>query len=62
MGFKGFKGNKASLPSKTCIVCKREMTWRKSWAKNWDEVKYCSDACRAKKQAGIGTPGTGEKQ
>jgi len=25
------------------------MTWRKSWAKNWDEVKYCSDACRSKK-------------
>ena len=22
------------------------MTWRKKWAKNWDEVKYCSDACR----------------
>ena len=49
----GFKGNKASLPSKTCIVCGREMTWRKSWAKNWDEVKYCSDACRAKKQASV---------
>ncbi len=44
-----FKGNKAALPSKTCVVCGREMTWRKSWAKNWDDVKYCSDACRAKK-------------
>ena len=22
------------------------MTWRKGWAKNWDEVKFCSDACR----------------
>ncbi|MGS0756136.1 DUF2256 domain-containing protein [Roseateles sp. GG27B] len=22
------------------------MTWRKRWALNWDEVKYCSDACR----------------
>ncbi|QKM63155.1 DUF2256 domain-containing protein [Polynucleobacter antarcticus] len=47
----GFKGNKASLPSKLCLVCGREMTWRKSWAKNWDEVKYCSDACRLKKSA-----------
>jgi hypothetical protein len=44
-----FKGNKAGLPSKTCVTCGKEMTWRKSWAKNWDEVKYCSDACRAKK-------------
>jgi hypothetical protein len=44
----GFKGNKTALPSKLCVVCGREMTWRKSWAKNWAEVKYCSDACRAK--------------
>ena len=61
MVFKGFKGNKAALPSKICIVCGREMTWRKSWAKNWGEVKYCSDACRARTQGGIGTPGTGNK-
>ena len=45
----GFKGNKSSLPSKLCVTCGREMTWRKSWAKNWADVKYCSDACRAKK-------------
>ena len=49
-----FKGNKSSLPSKLCVQCKREMTWRKSWVKNWLEVKYCSDKCRqlAKKQDG----------
>jgi hypothetical protein len=45
----GFKGNKASLPSKLCTVCGRTMTWRKSWAKNWEQVKYCSDACRGAK-------------
>ncbi len=44
-----FKGNKQSLPSKICTVCSRVMTWRKAWAKNWEAVKYCSDACRAKK-------------
>ena len=44
-----FKGNKSALPSKPCIVCGREMSWRKSWEKNWEAVKYCSDACRAKK-------------
>jgi hypothetical protein len=44
-----FKGNKQSLPSKLCAVCNRTMTWRKAWAKNWDSVLYCSDACRAKK-------------
>ena len=42
------KGNKQSLPSKLCIVCGRPMTWRKKWAKNWDEVNHCSDACRKK--------------
>jgi hypothetical protein len=45
----GFKGNKSFLPSKTCLVCGKAMAWRKSWAKNWDQVKYCSDACRSKK-------------
>ena len=44
-----FKGNKSTLPSKICLACGREMTWRKSWAKNWTAVKYCSDACRATK-------------
>lgn len=42
----GFRGNKAALPSKPCQHCKRPMSWRKAWAKNWDEVKYCSDRCR----------------
>jgi deoxyribodipyrimidine photolyase-like uncharacterized protein len=27
-------------------------TWRKSLAKNWDQVKYCSDACRRYKASG----------
>ena len=41
-----FKGNKQALPSKTCIACRRPMTWRKRWARTWDEVKFCSDVCR----------------
>ncbi len=44
-----FKGNKSSLPSKPCAVCGRPMSWRKAWAKNWAEVRYCSEACRRKK-------------
>ncbi len=35
-----------NLPSKPCIVCGRDITWRKKWERSWDEVKYCSDACR----------------
>ena len=22
------------------------MAWRAKWARNWDQIKYCSDACR----------------
>lgn len=41
-----FKGNKQALPSKLCRTCSRPMTWRKRWARNWDQVLYCSAACR----------------
>jgi hypothetical protein len=34
---------------KTCRSCGREITWRKKWEKNWDEVVYCSAACRSHK-------------
>ncbi|NCW56942.1 MAG: DUF2256 domain-containing protein, partial [Gammaproteobacteria bacterium] len=37
---RGFRGNKQSLPSKPCTVCQRPMSWRKAWARNWDQVKY----------------------
>ncbi|CAA9417287.1 MAG: hypothetical protein AVDCRST_MAG15-1958 [uncultured Rubellimicrobium sp.] len=40
---------KADLPRKVCPVCGRPFVWRKSWAKVWDEVVYCSDRCRAEK-------------
>jgi hypothetical protein len=48
-----FKGNKQFLPSKPCAACGRPMTWRKRWAKNWDEVKFCSDACRRRGRVGF---------
>jgi hypothetical protein len=25
------------------------MTWRKAWARNWEAVRYCSEACRRNK-------------
>ena len=34
-----------------CSTCGREMEWRKAWAKNWDEVKFCSDGCRKHRPA-----------
>ncbi len=50
----GFKGNKAALPHKPCVACGRPMSWRKRWAANWDEVKFCSDACRRTRGTGAG--------
>ena len=37
---------KGDLPTKICITCARPFAWRKKWARCWDEVRYCSDACR----------------
>lgn len=33
-------------PTKTCLVCGRQIQWRKKWERDWENVKYCSDACR----------------
>ncbi len=32
--------------SKICQTCGRTFEWRKKWERDWDVVKYCSDACR----------------
>jgi hypothetical protein len=34
---------------KTCRSCGRRIEWRRKWERNWDEVVYCSDACRRQK-------------
>ena len=47
---------KSDLPVKICAACGRPMVWRKAWEKVWDEVKYCSDACRKKKGGAIAPP------
>jgi len=43
----GIKRSKSALDRKTCIACNRPFTWRKKWARDWEQVKYCSDRCRA---------------
>ena len=40
---------KSDLPTKICPVCGKSFSWRKKWAKCWDEVKYCSERCRRQK-------------
>jgi hypothetical protein len=38
--------NKPNLPTKICPACNRPFAWRKKWAKVWEQVRYCSEACR----------------
>lgn len=34
---------------KTCLSCGRRIEWRRKWRDCWDEVKYCSAACRRRR-------------
>lgn len=38
---------KAELPSKPCAACGRPFSWRRKWARDWAQVRFCSDRCRA---------------
>ncbi|MGF2733889.1 DUF2256 domain-containing protein [Marinobacter sp. DUT-1] len=38
--------NKPNLPTKTCPVCQRPFAWRRKWARDWENVRYCSERCR----------------
>ncbi len=42
--------------AKTCAACGRTITWRKKWERDWESIRFCSDACRAHK------PGTREAE
>ncbi len=32
--------------AKTCDSCGRTITWRKAWEADWENVRWCSAACR----------------
>jgi hypothetical protein len=38
-------------PDKLCKRCGRAFSWRKKWERDWDTIRYCSDACRGEKSA-----------
>lgn len=52
---------KGDLPSKVCATCGRPFTWRRKWAKVWDQVKYCSDRCRGARPAASDSRRAGEE-
>ena len=33
-------------PPRPCRQCGRTIEWRKKWERDWENVRYCSDACR----------------
>lgn len=37
---------KSTLPEKICAACGRPFAWRKKWARDWDNVKTCSERCK----------------
>ncbi|RKG59154.1 DUF2256 and DUF3253 domain-containing protein [Corallococcus sp. CA054B] len=43
-------------PPKPCAVCGRAITWRRKWARDWEQVRYCSDACRGKRTGARDSP------
>ncbi|HMO07268.1 MAG TPA: DUF2256 domain-containing protein [Paracoccaceae bacterium] len=47
---------KQDLPQKTCATCGRPFAWRRKWARVWDEVRHCSDRCRAGRTRPAATP------
>ncbi|MSZ96884.1 MAG: DUF2256 domain-containing protein [Actinobacteria bacterium] len=34
---------------KTCARCGLPFEWRHKWARDWENVKYCSERCRKSK-------------
>ena len=49
--------SKRDLPEKICPACGRPFAWRKKWERDWDRVKFCSDACRKAGKRRGGSPG-----
>jgi hypothetical protein len=39
--------SRGPAPVKWCAVCGREISWRRKWRRDWGNLKYCSDKCRA---------------
>ena len=42
---------KQNLPEKVSLHCGRPFSWQKKWARDWEAVRYCSDACQRGKTA-----------
>lgn len=34
---------------RTCASCGRTIAWRRAWARDWDQVRWCSQQCRRRR-------------
>ncbi|ABF46115.1 Zn-ribbon protein [Deinococcus geothermalis DSM 11300] len=48
----GGRRRPSERPQKVCPVCGLPFTWRKKWERDWENVRYCSDRCRAAAKRG----------
>jgi hypothetical protein len=46
LGRSGHRADRAHHEDRTCAGCGRRFAWRPALADVWDEVRWCSDACR----------------
>ena len=37
---------KNGFAPRICAACGRPFEWRKKWARDWENVRWCSVACR----------------
>ncbi|NDC91418.1 MAG: DUF2256 domain-containing protein [Acidimicrobiia bacterium] len=37
---------KNGFAPKICATCAKPFEWRKKWARDWQNVRFCSDRCR----------------
>ncbi|WP_439813748.1 DUF2256 domain-containing protein [Zavarzinia sp. CC-PAN008] len=49
----GIQPAKGDLPRRICAACGLDFAWRRKWARDWANVRFCSDRCR---RAGARTP------
>ncbi|MEK9938796.1 MAG: DUF2256 and DUF3253 domain-containing protein [Ilumatobacter sp.] len=36
----------AGVSDRFCDSCGRRIEWRRKWARDWENVRYCSERCR----------------
>ena len=35
-----------AVATRNCASCGRVITWRRTWARDWEQVRWCSQQCR----------------